>query len=96
MKDGGVLLRIKVIPGSSVNKIAGVEGEQIKLKIAAPPEKGKANKEVISFLAGILGLRRKDVVIESGEKSRVKLVRIYGVKKEKVFEKLGIKGESRR
>ena len=96
MKESGVLLQIKVIPGSSVNKIVGVEGDQIKVKIAAPPEKGKANKEIISFLAKVLGLRKKDVVIENGEKSRVKLVRIYGVEKERVFEKLGIKGESRR
>ncbi len=96
MSEDGILLQIKVIPGASANTVVGLEGDSVKLKIAAPPEKGKANKEIIAFLSELIGIKKKNLVIEKGEKSRIKLVRIYGVKKDKVFEKLGLIGESRR
>ncbi|MCL2473208.1 MAG: DUF167 domain-containing protein, partial [Treponema sp.] len=49
---------------------------RLKIRIAAAPEDGKANEELRSFLAKTLGLRKNDIIIESGEKSRQKTLRL--------------------
>lgn len=70
-------LRIKVIPKSSRNEIAGTMADgTLKVKIAAPPEKGKANEALRAFLAEHYGVRQRDVTILSGETSPLKRVRI--------------------
>ncbi len=73
-------LTVKVIPKSSRNEIAGRMADgTLKVKIAAPPEKGKANEELRAFLAREYGVPQRDVVIVSGETSHRKRVRIAGV-----------------
>jgi uncharacterized protein len=70
-------LRIKVIPKSPRNEIMGEMADgTLKVRIAAVPEKGKANAELCKFLAQHYGVRRQDVIILSGETSPLKLVRI--------------------
>ena len=74
---GDVLfLNIKVIPGASKSALVEVKEDRLKLRIAAAPEDGKANEELRSFLAKLLGFPKKDIVIESGEKSRLKTLRL--------------------
>jgi uncharacterized protein len=73
---GRTLLGVKVVPGSSRTAVAGVWNGKLKLKVAAPPEKGKANKALVEFIAKALGLRQKDVAIVSGETNPVKQVEI--------------------
>jgi len=65
---------LKVIPGSSKNEFAGVGDNRLRIKIAAPPEDGKANDSLRAFLAKSLGCPKKDVVLVKGEKSRLKTV----------------------
>ena len=73
-------LRIKVIPKSGRSEMVGPMADgTLKVRIAAPPEKGKANAELRSFLARHFGVRRQDVAIVSGETSPVKQVRIEGL-----------------
>ena len=73
-------LTVKVIPKSSRNEIAGRMADgTLRVKIAAPPEKGKANAELRAFLAKEYGVPQRDVVIVSGETSHLKRVRIAGV-----------------
>ena len=73
-------LNIKVVPRSARSEIAGTMADgTLKVRIAAPPEKGKANVELRSFLARHFGVRQRDVVIVSGETSPVKRVRILNV-----------------
>ena len=70
-------LRIKVVPKSPRSEMAGEMADgTLKVRIAAPAEKGKANAELCKFLARHYGVRRQDVVIVSGETSPHKLVRI--------------------
>lgn len=70
-------LTVKVIPKSSRNEIVGEMADgTLKIKIAAPPEKGKANAELRAFLAKHYGVRQRDVTIVSGETSHLKRVRI--------------------
>ncbi len=87
-RDGGVIFKVKVVPGSSRTVIAGVLGGMLKVKIAAPPEKGKANKALIDFLAGKLGLKKRTVKIVTGRTNAVKTVEVAGCTAELAGEKL--------
>ncbi|MCL4853514.1 MAG: YggU family protein [Bryobacteraceae bacterium] len=70
-------LRVKVIPKSSKSEVIGyLPDGTLKVKIAAAPERGKANAELCALLAKQFGVPRKNVVIVSGETSQHKHVRI--------------------
>jgi len=72
-----VYLRIKVHPGASKSEIKGVMADEtVKISISAPPEKGKANAELINFLAKEFGVNKSGVKILSGASDKVKLVKI--------------------
>jgi uncharacterized protein (TIGR00251 family) len=70
--SGRLLLDVKAIPGSSRSGIAGLRDGALLVRIAAPPERGKANDELRSILARELGLSRSEVVFVSGAASRRK------------------------
>ena len=89
---GGVEFEVKVVPGSSRTALAGEYDGRLKVNIAAPPEKGKANKALIKFLAETLALRQNAITIVRGETSPVKRIRIRGIKKEALEEILGNAG----
>ena len=75
-------LALKVTPGARKNEILGWEddypqvGRVLKVKIAAPPVEGKANKEIVLFLAKALGIPRTSVEVVHGTSGRIKLVEI--------------------
>ena len=71
-----VLLDIKAVPGASKSCLGEVKDGRLKVRLAAAPEGGKANEELRSFLAKTLELPKRDIVIESGEKSRFKTLRL--------------------
>ncbi len=78
--DGGdAVVRLKVVPGASRTKIAGLLGDRLKVAVAAPPEGGKANKLVCEVLAGALGVAKREVTVESGETQPRKVVRVTGL-----------------
>lgn len=76
--EQGVEIHVKVVPGSSRTQIAGTLGEMLKIKVAAPPEKGKANQSLIAFLAKLLSVKKNDIEIISGKTNPVKVLRISG------------------
>ncbi|MBN2126222.1 MAG: YggU family protein [Deltaproteobacteria bacterium] len=82
-------IRVRVIPRSSRSEIAGREGDTYRVKIASPPVDGAANKALIELLAKSLGLSKRSVRIISGETSRLKTIRIHGLKKAEVLRMLG-------
>jgi uncharacterized protein (TIGR00251 family) len=74
-QDGRVGFRIRVQPSSRKDEIVGWNGEgELRVRLAAPPVEGAANRRIPLFLAKELGLRKRDIVIESGERSRVKFL----------------------
>jgi uncharacterized protein len=79
-------LSIWVQPNASRARIIGRHGDAIKIAVAAPPEKGKANKAVESLLAKALALPPRDVKVISGTSSRAKTVRISGMAQVEVDE----------
>ena len=76
--SGPVVLDLHVQPGAKRTGAAGRHGERIKLRLAAPPVDGAATDELVRFLAGAFGVRKRDVTIVSGATSRAKRVRIEG------------------
>jgi uncharacterized protein (TIGR00251 family) len=77
-------LKVKVVPGSSRDQIMGWLGDALKIKVAAPPEKGKANAAVAELLAKWLGISTDDIAIESGHSSPSKVVTIKGMDDEAI------------
>jgi uncharacterized protein len=71
-----VVLSLHVQPGAKRSEFAGTHGESLKLKLAAPAVEGKANAELIRFLAVQFGVPQRSVVIVRGETSREKVVRV--------------------
>lgn len=70
------LKKIKIIPSSSKNEIVEQNGDFLKIKIKAPAEKGKANRELIKFLAKEFKIKKNQIEIVKGEKSKQKIIRI--------------------
>ena len=79
-----LFLSVRVVPGASKSGIVEVKDDKLKIRIAAVPEDGKANEELRSFLANALKIPKKDIVIASGEKSRIKILRFPLSAKEKL------------
>jgi len=70
-------LRVKVLPKSAKNEVVDIlDDDTIKIRIKAVPEKGKANKELVSFLAKELDLPKEKVQIISGKSDQLKLIKI--------------------
>ncbi|MCH8967050.1 MAG: DUF167 domain-containing protein [Planctomycetes bacterium] len=78
-EGNAVLLPVKVVPGASSTRYIGEWDTRAKLGIAAPPEKGKANKALIAFLADLVGVHKRDVTVVAGLSSSIKTIRIEHV-----------------
>ena len=81
-------LKIKVVPKSSRNSVAGWVGDTLKVCVNAAPEKGKANLAAQEILAAALGLPKDKVRIVSGLASARKLVEIGELSEAEIKQKL--------
>lgn len=72
-------LELKIIPNAPRNEIVGWLGAALKIKIHAPALEGRANDELLGFLAEKLGLPRRAVTLRRGKKSRRKIVSLNGL-----------------
>ena len=71
-------LEVKVVPGASRTEVSGWLGQCLKVKVAAAPEKGKANQAVIRLLAETLAIKESAITIVSGAASQRKAIEIIG------------------
>jgi uncharacterized protein len=81
-------ISVRVHPNSPRNQIVGLINGTLKVKIAAQPAKGKANKELIEFLSEVLGTRKTAISILKGETSHNKIVAIDGLNVQDVVKLL--------
>ena len=72
----GYVLHLHVVPGASRTEVVGLHGDRLKVRVAAAPEKGAANRKLLEFLAKSLGLPKKAVRLSAGSQSREKVVEI--------------------
>lgn len=85
-------LSVKVVPGASRTEISGWLGESLKIRVAAPPEGGKANQAVLSVLADTLALQLSQMEIVSGQSQPRKVIAITGLDAEGLSQALPPKG----
>ena len=89
--DGGVVFTAKIVPGSSSpTRACGLLDGMLKIKVSAAPERGKANRCLIEFLAKELGVKKNAVSIVSGRSKGVKQVEVLGISAEALLKKLGL------
>jgi uncharacterized protein (TIGR00251 family) len=81
-------LAIKVVPRSSKNQLMGIENEELKIKIKAPPVDGEANEEAIVFISEVLGFSKRNLSVERGKTSRHKVIKIRGMGVQQTMEAL--------
>lgn len=74
----GVTLTVHVQPGAKKTIVAGVHGDALKIRLAAPPVDGRANAALISFVAERLAVAKSAVSLKSGQTSRRKVVEVIG------------------
>ncbi|XP_043840572.1 UPF0235 protein C15orf40 homolog [Dromiciops gliroides] len=94
-QSGSITIAIHAKPGSKQNAITDVTTENISVAIAAPPSEGEANAELCRYLSKVLELRKSDVILDKGGKSREKVVKILAsTTPEEILEKLKKESEA--
>ncbi len=74
--DGRITLTLHIQPGARKTGFAGLHGDALKIRLAAPPVDGKANEALIKFIAETLRLPKSAVNLKSGQTSRRKLIEL--------------------
>jgi uncharacterized protein (TIGR00251 family) len=90
MESRAIRLNLRVSPGAGHSAVVGRHGDAWKVRVAAAPERGRANASVIELLATSLELRRPDVRIVGGTVSRDKVVEIVGLTFEEAERRLAM------
>jgi uncharacterized protein len=85
----GVLLSVKLQPRASTNEIGEALGNELRIKVTAPPVDAAANEALVKLLAQHLDCPRNRVELVRGHTSRHKTVKLYGLAPEEVAAKLG-------
>ncbi|VDK49767.1 unnamed protein product [Anisakis simplex] len=75
-KNGQILLRVHAKPNAKRSRITEIGSDSIEVALAAPPRDGQANEALIDAMAEILGLRKGDIALETGSRSRSKLITV--------------------
>jgi hypothetical protein len=85
---GGTLLSVKLQPRASKNEIGEPLGDELKIKVTAPPVDAAANQALVELLAETIGCARGRVELIRGQTSRHKTVMLHGFKAEELLPKL--------
>lgn len=88
-KDGSLTFSVRVMPRAKKDEIVGVEVGSLKVRIAAPAVRGKANGALVELLAQALGVRKQQVEIASGQRARNKIIKIRDLAGEEARKRLG-------
>jgi uncharacterized protein (TIGR00251 family) len=89
-RDGGAQFAVKAVPGSSRDRIQGLYGDALKVAVAAPPERGKANEAICALLASALGVPERNVSVIAGGTSPRKTLRVLGLTADDVRQRLAL------
>eukprot|EP00062_Callorhinchus_milii_P026813 gi/632989371/ref/XP_007883616.1/ PREDICTED: UPF0235 protein C15orf40 homolog [Callorhinchus milii] len=88
-KDGAISVAVRAKPGAKQNAVTDVTHEAVGVAIAAPPSDGEANAELVRFLAQVLEVKKSQVTLDKGCRSREKIVKVSGsLTLEEVHERL--------
>ena len=82
-------LRLRVHPNADRNEVKGFIDDVLQVRVAAPPVKGKANRELVAFLSQVLGVSRSSLTIVKGHTSHSKVIAIDGLSQSDILNRLG-------
>jgi uncharacterized protein (TIGR00251 family) len=82
-------ISLRVTPSAGSDAIVGWRGDVLRLRVAAPPQRGKANEAVLRLLAAALGIDRRRLRIVRGATSRQKAVSVDGLDEAEIRARLG-------
>jgi len=85
---------VQISANAGHNEIVGWHGERLKIKIKAPAFEGKANEALLRFLADQFGIHRRDIRIERGNASTIKLLAFESLDEPTLMEKLTVRTRS--
>ncbi|HEX4978611.1 MAG TPA: DUF167 domain-containing protein [Acidimicrobiales bacterium] len=86
--DDSQVLRVNVSPGAGRTSVVGRHGDALKVRVAAPPEQGRANEECAELVAEIAGVAKSAVTLTSGATSRIKRFTIAGIDRDELGGRL--------
>ena len=72
-------LSVRVVPGARRTELVGSYGPAWKIRVAAPPDRGRANEALLEFLAEVLALPRRRVSLVAGASARDKVIEVIGI-----------------
>lgn len=81
-------ITLHIVPRAKTTAVAGLHGDAVRIRVAAPPADGAANAELVRFLAERLGVPRGRIRIVSGAQGRRKVIEVDGASSEAVFHAL--------
>ncbi len=88
VQPDGVQLSLKVQPRASANALVGAAGNELRVKVTAPPVDAAANEALVRFLAGCFDIPRNRVELLRGNTSRHKVVKLYGLDPKTAMDRL--------
>ena len=86
----GVILPVRAQPGARKARVLGEQAGALKVAVTAPPEDGRANKALVELLREVLGIKRSQIELLSGQTSRAKRFLVSGVSATALAEKLAM------
>jgi uncharacterized protein len=84
----GIVFSVRVVPRAGRTAVAGIRGDALLVRLAAPPVEGAANDALIAFLSTIFDRPKRDITLVSGQSSRDKRVAIAGLDESEVARRL--------
>jgi uncharacterized protein (TIGR00251 family) len=81
---------VRVLPRSSNEGVAGIEGGVVRIRLNAPPVEGQANEALVRFLSKALGVPKSRIALVAGGKGRSKIVRVDGITREALLAGLNL------
>ncbi|XP_041966131.1 UPF0235 protein C15orf40 homolog [Alosa sapidissima] len=88
-KNGGISIAVHAKPGSKQNAITDVSSEAVGVAIAAPPTDGEANSELVRYLSKVLNVKKSEIVLDKGSRSREKVINVSAsLSPEEILERL--------
>jgi uncharacterized protein (TIGR00251 family) len=88
--EGAVRIPVRVQPGAARNEVVGFTDGVLQVRVAAPPVKGKANRELVAFLSYLLQVSKSRIVILRGHTTRNKVIAVSGLSREEVSRRLSV------
>lgn len=85
-RKDAVLLQVHLQPGASRNQVVGTRSGVLRVRVTSPPLENRANRQLMEFLAELLGLPKSSVELVSGSRTRLKTVAIKGLTAPRLLE----------